>query len=953
MLQFIGAAAIAPAANNNREWVAIDLETTGLSDSRDAIIEVGAVRFTANGTLDEFQTFVNPRRKLPPFIRSLTGITQRDVDDAPPLSDVAPDFERFIRGATPVLHNAPFDLGFLRRNGVNVAYGVCDTWELAYLARPSAGSYSLEELVYMLGIQSDGAHRALDDARAVRDVLLELLPELALSDPSLLDEYRRLSDLSGWDVETLLIAAEELAPPRPALSAPSPQSAIGGIDTRELSKRLMRPRAIQPEETPYALDADLISEALSADSDFAKRVPNFEERPEQRQMAAAVAEKINSGGQLMVEAGTGVGKSLAYLLPAALYAVRNGKRVVVSTATIALQEQLLAKDLPMVKDALAEIDADAAEKLRFTSLKGRANYLCYKRWNQARRADDVDEGAARLIAKTLGWIPDTQTGDRGEINLGHRRAAASWDRLSASRALECPAQSGGPCFLRSARQDAAASHIVVVNHALLISDIVAGGSAIPDYDILIMDEAHNLEDQATDQLAFAISNRRLNDTLDELTGDRGLLFRGRIAASRVSDDKRRDEFDAAHNLIESRQSELRSEFFQLLARVGEAVPPDPRQQSAYASETRILDKHRESDGWRPIPTAWQNAEILIADVLTAVNKMRGAFEGIEPNTIPDQDSLTSDLERVGQALSEIRAQLGEILSNPQESGIYWARRERNSTDVTLNSAPLRVGDTLNRLLYEENDTVILTSATLTVAGSLDHAADRLGLVDAEKLVLGSPFDYFNAALLYAPRDVPDPRSPDFQRRVEREVADAALAAGGRSMALFTSYSALNATADAIKGPLAREGIGVIAQSGGTSNRIIARRFMEEPRSVLLGTSSFWEGVDFPGDALTVLVVARLPFPVPSDPIVQARSEQYPNGFMGYLLPQAILKFRQGFGRLIRSTTDRGVVMVLDSRIVNSRYGRQFIESLPNPRQVKPGNRHPTANIIKLWLEATP
>lgn len=946
---FSGDPAITSPANSSREWVAIDLETTGLSDRQDAIIEVGAVRFTAERTLDEFQTFVNPRRKLTPFIRSLTGIAQKQVDDAPPFSAVAPEFERFIRGATPVLHNAPFDLGFLRRNGIEVTPRVCDTWELAYLARPSAGSYALEELVYLLGIESETSHRALADARAVRDVLLALLPELARLAPALLDEFRRLSSLSGWDVETLLDAAEELAPPRPALSAPG---AIGGIDTRELSTRLARTKAIQPEDATYTLDADVISSALSDGSGFAGRVPNFEERSEQRRMATAVAQKINAGGQLMVEAGTGVGKSLAYLLPAALHAVNNGSRVVVSTATIALQEQLISKDLPMVKAALAAIDPGAAENLRYTALKGRANYLCYKRWNQARRGEDVDEGAARVIAKTLGWLPDTQTGDRGEINLGHRRAAASWDRLSASRALECPAQSG-PCFLRAARQEAAASHIVVVNHALLLSDIVAGGSSIPDYDILIIDEAHNLEDEATDQLGFTISNRRLNDILDELSGERGLLFRGRIAAARVSDDKRRDAFDAAHNLVESREPELRAEFSQLLARVAEAVPPDSRQRSTYADEARITDKHRASDEWDSIAPAWQNAEILIADLAAAVAKMRGAFEGIEPDTLPDQDSLTSDLERIGHGLSLIRVQLGEILSDPQESGIYWARRERNASDVALNRAPLHVGDTLKELLYEENDTVILTSATLTIAGSLDHTADRLGLADAERLALGSPFDYYNSALLYAPRDVPDPRNAEFQRRVEREVADAALSADGRTMALFTSYAALTKTADAIKGRLSRAGIKVIAQSGSTSNRITARRFMDEPRSVLLGTSSFWEGVDFPGDALTALIVARLPFPVPSDPVVQARSEQYPNGFMGYLLPQAILKFRQGFGRLIRSSTDRGVVMVLDSRIVNSRYGRQFIDSLPKVRQVKPGNRHSTADIIKLWLEATP
>ena len=279
----------------------------------------------------------------------------------------------------------------------------------------------------------------MNDARSARDVFLALLPEMSRLDPALLAEFRRLSSESGWNIAALLDAAEKSVPFR--LASPT-TTAIGGVDSRELRSRLSRPPPIQPAEEEQHIDPVSIAEALSDGSPFSDSIPNFEERDEQIEMSVAIAETINKGGRLMVEAGTGVGKSLAYLLPAALHATKNGLRVLVSTNTINLQEQLVNKDLPRVKEALAAIDPDAAYEFRYSSLKGRANYLCFKRWNVAGRSSDLDEARARMIAKTTGWVAETETGDRAELNIGPSNFASAWNAMSAQRAFECPTRGG-------------------------------------------------------------------------------------------------------------------------------------------------------------------------------------------------------------------------------------------------------------------------------------------------------------------------------------------------------------------------------------------------------------------------------------------------------------------------------------------------------------------------------
>ena len=930
-----------------REWVAFDLETTGLSEKADKIIEIGAVRFSARETLDEFQTFVNPNRQIPKFITEMTGIGQSDVNSAPTISDIGGEFEDFVAGATLIAHNASFDMGFLRESGVSLANPVCDTMELAQLTRPYARSYALEQLAKAESDPIDRAHRALNDARAVQSLFLALISDLADMDPTLLAQFRRLSDRSGWEIAALLESAREFASPYPSRSR---SMSASGIDETALFERLSQPPPLRAVSETAPIDPYAVAEALSYGSGFADSVPDFEERPQQIEMGTAVAETINSGGRLMVEAGTGVGKSLAYLLPAALYALANDKRVVISTNTINLQEQLIRKDLPMVKNALKAIDPDMAEGMRYTQLKGRANYLCYKRWRQAVSSGELDANLARLVAKTTLWMPETNTGDRAELNLGPRPAAAAWSRVSAERAHQCPSQTG-PCFLKSARDKAAGSHIIVVNHALLLSDLVAGGSAIPDYDVLILDEAHHLEDQATSQLGFSIGPGGVDDILSELLGERGLLTQCVQTVQRsVLAESRKESVRETVSLAVITTQRLREETSGLFRTVSQEVFGGRRRSSGgFAQDRRLTDKERSAPGWKAVETAWENVEILLRDLSRALSNLVTAMEGVQADEEPGYESLVSDVVANAQNLDTLRSQAGECLVNPAEDGVYWIREEPRSSDVTLNSAPIYVGDLLEDALYSRKETVVMTSATLSASGSFDHVSGRLGFSDSRHLSLGSPFDFYESALIYVPRDMPQPNAQGFQQRVEDLVMEAATAAEGRTMALFTSYAALRATADAIRAPLTRSGIQVLAQGADGSPMRIADRFLENPRSVLLGTSSFWEGVDFAGDTLTVLIVARLPFSVPSDPVFQARGERYDNSFNQYAVPQAIIRFRQGFGRLIRTSRDRGVAIVLDSRITGRRYGREFIKSLPKMR-VTDGKGKGAGNTIKRWLE---
>ena len=662
---------------------------------------------------------------------------------------------------------------------------------------------------------------------------------------------------------------------------------------------------------------------------------------------AGVTRAIYRSHHLAVEGGTGVGKSIAYLIPAVLFAVSQGQRVVISTNTINLQEQLLRKDVPALLEVLERAGLIEKDLVKATLLKGRNNYLCLHRWNYLARSENPSVDDARLLSKTAVWLQDTITGDRGEINLSGRDAF-TWSRVSAGEKTWCPGlRDGGPCFLRIARERAEQAHIVVVNHALLFSDLVRGGGLIPDYQYLVVDEAHHLEDEATRQLGFSILYERLEESL-ELQGRLATQVRLALGAESLSSAVRQ-EGDRAVVGAETSAAALR-DFWARLWSSGERFL-DAQKGEASDDRTQILIdtqvRHRQS--WEEVALAWENLEVRMLQASQTLSRLHRFLDSTTLPAASEQPALAMEAGNIMDNLEELRAQLGSILGSPDEQTIHWVARDASKGNVSFHAAPLDVGPTLAEGLYGRKECVVMTSATLSTEGSFDYFRRRTGLPeDSEELLVGSPFDYQKAALLLIPDDMPSPTTDGYVGGISQVLIDLGSSLGGRTMALFTSYSSLRGVANRVRAPLQAEGIQVLAQSiDGPPQQLIAR-FTNDPRSVLLGTSSFWEGVDLPNGVLQALVLTRLPFQVPTDPVVRARSEQYEDPFKEYSIPQAVLRFRQGMGRLIRSKGDKGAIIVLDQRITGRSYGRSFLKSIP-PCTMKPSSLSTVGNLVAQWV----
>ena len=898
----------------DRVYVALDLETTGLEADRHKIIEVGAVKFRGAEVIDVFETYVNPYTTIPQFIRRLTGIRQRDVDTAPPFAAVAGRLGDFVGGLPVIGHNVAFDMGFLAKHGLPLSNPTFDTWDLASVLLPRATEYSLSLLAKSLGIIHERPHRALDDAQITRQVFLTLLERAQDIDPTVSDGIKVISHRANWGFKNLL--ADE--------GVFRGAEFTGPIDMKALGNRLTKPVPLQrPEDVEY-LDEDEVVALVSAKGLLSESFPVFEHRPEQMQMVGAVARAFNNSGHLMVEGGTGVGKTVAYLLPVIKFAMKNGTRVVVSTNTINLQEQLLQKDIPALVDALRKSGEVKGEELRAVSLKGRANYLCVRRWTNLARSDNLSVDEARLLSKCLVWLQDTASGDRAEMNLAGRDWL-TWSRVSANDKGMCPGLRHGVCFLRAARERAETAHVIVVNHALLLSDLVRGGGLIPEYQHLIIDEAHHLEEEATRQFGFGVSQSWLSEQLEALL--RGLTDARALLRTSPLSPLQKSRAQELIGEIDGFAPSIRNSWGRLWSLAEEFVS-NHRKESNFRVQLRISRSTRSQPGWSEMEIAWENWDVALLEFKSRLERLCQYLDALPLEGIDHWDTLVSIFESWLEEAAELRERMQVVASADfQNERIDWITQEQDSTWV-LHSAPLDVGPTLKSELFDQKESVVLSSATLTTQGNFNFIRHRLGLEDAEELRVGSPFDYKKAALLAIADDIPPPGAPGYRGALEKGISTIVKAAKGYTLALFTSHAALRAARQTLIETVEEEGIPVLAQGvDGPPHRLL-KRFADNPASVLLGTSSFWEGVDLPSGVMKVLILTRLPFNVPTDPIFAARGEQYEDSFREYAVPQAILRFRQGFGRLIRNTQDRGVVVVMDRRVLNKSYGRAFLNSLP-------------------------
>lgn len=647
--------------------------------------------------------------------------------------------------------------------------------------------------------------------------------------------------------------------------------------------------------------AERITDILGAAGRIAKRLTDYELRPQQLEMALAVHDAFDRGQHLIVEAGTGVGKSFAYLVPAIVRAIEHGERVVISTHTIALQEQLIHKDIPFLRTVFEE---DFSAEL----VKGRANYLGLRRLARASTRQNLLFDTRDELAElhhVEDWAYTTEDGSRSDLTFEPSLGVWNGVRSDGDDCLgrKCPHYKR--CFFQRARRRAEQAQLLIVNHALLCSDVAMrrqGAAILPDYDFLILDEAHTLESVASDHLGVSVNTnqvRHLLSTMHNERTQRGMLHtaHGESVIGAVNDahqclDAYIDRMVTFHDADRSSSGRLRE-------------PPD------------------------------------VPDTLSPVlTRLTEELSGVRRNVVDEQDRL--ELASLMERCKALSLEIEHWHRQQADDWVYWletepreGKRQRSRQRVSLHGRPIDVGPALRVLLFDELESAVLTSATLTTGGRtpFSYMAERLSLEDATTAALGSPFDYRSQLTVHVEADMPDPGNPGaFVPEVSRAIEKYAVQTDGRAFVLFTSYRMLQECADAVKACFTEHRLTLLVQGGGLPRTAMLQQFRDGDRCVLFGTDTFWSGVDVPGAALSNVIITKLPFAVPAQPTVEARIEQIRERggtpFLDFQIPEAILKFKQGVGRLIRTKSDTGIVVILDPRVVTKRYGKLFLDALP-------------------------
>jgi len=961
------------------DYCILEIITTGPDPQTALPVEVAAVRVRDGVEIDSLAACVDPGVPVPASLLERSGRGDGEYRGGLTPDDALARIRDFIKGRPVLSHEGSvMEAALLERFHIGLAGPLLDTRELAWLVAPYLRDHSLPSLAVSL-LGEPPSWKALEDAR----LLLRILARLE----------EAWEEAPGRTREAVLGALHQVDSPwrfflkgrRGRHPFPDLADMVPRLDTA-------RPAAARPagEATPSpgarapgergAVDPDEVASVLAPGGALASVYPDHEARPQQAAMARAVASAMGDSAFLVVEAGTGVGKSLAYLVPGVLYARAGKGPLVVSTYTRNLQEQLFHRDLPLLSRSLGSIE--------FSLLKGRSNYLCLRKWSEW--CDSLSEGdpafhfgevpPAAAYAFLASWASRSASGDLEEISLDLRGLLPELLPELSSSPEDClrpHCRFHTRCWVEKARSRAARSEVVVINHALLLSQIYASENGpsnliLPDYRLLVADEAHHLEDVATEALTLDFSREDCLKTLEDISGRRGLLTRWSLLPLDASGQRMIDD---AHRETEEARDAVEHWFDRVLDPL---LPPVSTGAARGEEAARYRLNHATLAG-----PAWEHARDKGLELAARLYRISALLVGLVEKTLSlpaagDQEELKVDARR-GETLagraSEAAAALEVFMREPGDENFHahlrWVERSpkrgRGLSPPTsgVKSAPVGVGEELASLLFSRLDCAVLTSASLRVPGAREgfrFFLHRTGLDLVEEygrevrlVALDSPFDYSSQVRLIAVTDLPEPSSgkPGFKRymkEISRVVEEALAATGGKALVLLTSHQQVDFLYSELRPRLEQQGLCCLRQRKGTPNALLLERFRMDRDSVLMATEAFWEGVDVPGESLSAVIVVKLPFRHPEDPVVAGRMEYQDaaggGGWGSYYMPLAVTLFRQGIGRLVRRSTDQGIIVVLDPRFLTRSYSRHFHAMLPAGLRVEAVTAAELASAIR-------
>lgn len=922
------------------DFVVLDIETTGLEPEQEEIIEIAAIKYEKSLEKDRYSTFVKPQKEVPAFIKKLTNITDEMLVKGRKEQKALMELKDFCKGKVLLCHNTAFDIEFintrLRVYHQSPLNNICyDTLPLARIFLPTTENHKLETLVNWFGLELEGAHRAINDADATGRLFLKMLDfieenidiattELLWRMSQRIEEYSNLEllleKILNQQRQTALISR-----PKPVFKIPDKTYIASKVEKEVLQK---------------------CEDVFNENGALAGIYENYEFRDGQLEMADEVHRAFDDGVHLLVEAGTGVGKSLAYLVPSVIYSHKNQGKVIISTNTKNLQEQLFTKDLPLLSKCLSI-------PFKAVLLKGRGNYICEKKWQDVLHTWERTSTGWEIadLMKLVVWKKFTKTGDIVENNsFNTGRMGSTWKKVVSDHHF-CQGRRcryGSSCYLMKKRELAASANLVVINHHLLLADAQTENKSLGEYMHLVIDEAHNLPNVAHSELGFSLSWPDINYFFIFLFNIRKDVQTGALPAIKSDVQRSLIKQVSKDNIVQICEhlikliEECRESFPQYFWEMGETV-----QSCTKFGKLSYYQNVEEYSRMKVKPdlsfmNQTDDLRMTLQRMFELSEMLEDNLKGVESEKIGNYETHLEAAGRVKDRLKEIDDQLAAFSQPDYDANAYWfSRMSVNSSDFpagVLNVVPLEIKEQMQEYFYNTKQSIIFTSATLAIRNKFKYYERGMGIDvgDESKIrvkIVSSPYNYAEQSVILNTSYLPKYSDPFFFPQAVKFITEASKMVPGGTLVLFTSYNDMDAVYKKLAEVLPQD-TKLLTQSRSGSRTSLLNQFRNDGKAILLGTSSFWEGVDVPGQALSQIIIYKLPFPSPGDPVVEAINKKLErekkNSFNYYTLPEALLKYRQGYGRLIRSTTDTGVIIVLDNRIakLHNRYGKYFIQTVP-------------------------